>query len=706
MKKNKRKKRNKKSLLRNFFTVFFAIFLVFSTVYLIYAVALYNNIETLIRIIGCITLAVFSTLLFTLLNKFSKFPQATLFVICSIITLIYCGGITFTGNKVSNIYKKISTISSNNYDNYSTSIITRKNLSAEGIKDIKNSKIGIITDKDDYEGYTIGTKILQENRLNNTAKYDSYVEMINDLLNSKIDFAVVPTHYETMLGNNEGFEDLGNLTKIIYTKEEKKEKEISTKTIKSLDEPFTVLIMGVDTVDDGFQAGFNGDALLLVTFNPKTTNATILSIPRDTYMPISCMNNKRNKITNAGWRGESCIINSIENYFGIDIDYHIKINFNGVVDLVNAVGGVEIDVPYSFCEQNSKRKFGKSTVFVKSGVQKLDGEQALAFARHRKVTQYMVNYCGSEYVQNANYWNDFTRGQNQQIVIKALLSKLKDIDNYSTVENILTTISKNIETDIPTNSIFSLYNLGKDTLKKSSDQNEAIQLQKLYLSGVSAMIYDYSFKTNSGSKLVLYNYVAYNESKEAVVKAMEENLGLREITVVKTFSFSIKDEYEEKIIGKNVGVTAEIETMRNFIGLNVSTAQAFANENNINLNIKYVEGTQGQFIGQILSQDIPEKTDLDNLSSSRTLTVTVVDSIAQTPEPVYTPEEEETPTENEETDTSSEEDAENTDENGDNTTEEENSNTTSNESNTTPETPTTPTPSDTQTSNDNTSNTN
>ena len=146
--------------------------------------------------------------------------------------------------------------------------------------------------------------------------------------------------------------------------------------------------------------------------------------------------------------------------------------------------------------------------------------------------------------------------------------------------------------------------------------------------------------------------------------------------------------------------------MRNFIGLNVSTAQAFANENNINLNIKYVEGTQGQFIGQILSQDIPEKTDLDNLSSSRTLTVTVVDSIAQTPEPVYTPEEEETPTENEETDTSSEEDAENTDENGDNTTEEENSNTTSNESNTTPETPTTPTPSDTQTSNDNTSNTN
>ncbi len=626
MKKNKKKK---KTLWKKFLTIFFAIFLIFSTVYVTYAISLYKSIETLLRILGCITLSVFSLLLFTLLNKFKKFSKATLFIIFSIISLLYCGSLTFVGNKVNNIYKKISTISSNNYDNYSTSIITRKNYGANDINDIKNGKIGIINDEDDYEGYTIGNKILKDNNLNNTVKYDGYIEMVTDLLNNKIDFAIVPTHYDSMLSSGEGFEDISQTTKIIYTKEEKKEKKMSTKSTKSLDEPFTVLIMGVDTVNDGFSSGFNGDALILVTFNPKTTNATILSIPRDTYMPISCMKDRKNKITNAGWRGESCIINSLENYFGIEIDYHVKINFNGVVDLVNALGGVEVDVPYSFCEQNSKRKWGKNTVFVKSGKQTLNGEKALAFARHRKITQYMINYCGPEYTSNGFYWNDFTRGQNQQIIINALLKKLKNIDSFSAVESILDTISKNIETDISTNNILSLYNLGKDSLKKSANKDEAFQMQKLYLLGHDASIYDYSFATNSGTKLVLYNYSVFEESKEAVIKAMKENLGLIEVTPVKTFTFSIKNKFEEKIIGKNITTrTSKLTLMPNFIGSDVGVANTFANNNNIHLNINYVDGTKGQVIGQIVSQSIPAKTDLDMLSSSRTLTVDVVQSVS------------------------------------------------------------------------------
>ena len=630
----KKKKKKKKSMWKKFLTIFFAIFFVFSTLYIIYAIALYKSIETLLRILGCITLIVISLLLFTLLNKFKKFPKATLFIIFSIISLLYCGSITFVGNKVNNIYKKISTISSNNYDNYSTSVITRKNYSANEISDVKNGKIGIINDQDDYEGYTIGNKILDENNLNNTVKYDSYVEMVTDLINNKIEFAIVPTHYDSMLSSAEGLEDIGQLTKIIYTKDEQKEKQITTKTVKSLDEPFTVLIMGVDTVNDGFSSGFNGDALILVTFNPKTTNATILSIPRDTYMPISCMKDRKNKITNAGWRGESCIIQSLENYFGIDIDYHVKINFNGVVDLVNALGGVEVDVPYSFCEQNSKRKWGKNTVFVKSGKQTLNGEQALAFARHRKITQYMINYCGPEYTTNAYYWNDFTRGQNQQIIINALLKKLKNIDSFNTIESLLDTISKNIETDIPTNSILSL-----DSLKKSANKDEAFQMQKLYLLGHDASIYDYSFATNSGTKLVLYNYNVYEESKEEVIKAMKENLELVEVTPIKTFSFSIKNGFEEKIIGKNITTkTTTLTLMPNFIGSDVGVANTFANQNNIYLTINYVEGTNGQVIGQIVSQSIPAKTDLAMLSSSRNLTIDVVQSVSDK-EPQITDEE-------------------------------------------------------------------
>lgn len=626
-------KKNWKKLL----LTFSIIFLIFSTFYLIFAIALYKGIETKIRVVGCLALINALALFIVILKKFKKKLIINVFVITAIISLIYSTTITVVAYKINNIYNKISRISEKSSSTYSTSIITRKESSADGIEDIKNNKIAVINDKEDYEIYDLANIIIDENNLKseNVVKYDNGVELLKDLLDGKIDFAILPTNYDARFSSNDGLENISEKTKIIFTKTEKKEQEISSnKKAKSLNEPFTILIMGVDTVGDGIGSGGGGDALILVTFNPKTTNTTILSVPRDTYMPISCLNGRKNKITNAGWHGESCISESLEDFFDIEIDYHVRINFNGVVQLVDALGGVEVDVPYAFCEQNSKRQWGKNTIFVKSGKQKLNGEQALAFARHRKTTQYMASYCGASYVTHPNYWNDFIRGQNQQVVIKALMQKFKDIDNFSTVENLLDTISKNIETDISTDSLLSLYNLGKNILKKSSSVEEAFNMQKLYLSGEDARIYDYSFKHNAGSKLSLYNYSAYEESKDAIIKAMKRNLGLEPIVPVKTFTFSIKTPYEEYVIGRDVGTTSTLELLPSFIGKEESEAKAYANSHDINLIVNYVTGSRGQFVGQILSQNVPMNTDIDMLNS---VTITVVESIPQTtiiPDPI------------------------------------------------------------------------
>ena len=628
-------KRKKKNNYKKILSIILTLLLIFSNIFMIYAVALYK-IETQIRIVGCLTIIVLSTLLWTLLIKFSKYKKQKLFIFLSILCLLYSVVLDFVAFKANNIYSTVASISSNKYSIYSTSIITRKDDSKNTLDNIKNGKIGIINQEADKQGYDLSIKILNDKGASNTIRYNSYEEILKDLLNKKIDYALVPTHYESMVSGVEGLENISEETQIIYTEEKKTEKKVTTKNNKSIKKPFTVLVMGVDTVDDGFSAGFNGDALLLATFNPETTNTTILSIPRDSYMPITCLNNRKNKITNAGWHGEECIISSLENFFDITIDYHVKINFNGVVQLVDALGGVEVDVPYSFCEQNSKREWGKNTIFVNSGTQKLNGEQALAFARHRKVTQYMVNYCGSKYVTNANYWNDFARGQHQQVIINALLNKLKTIDSFSTIEKVLDTISKNIETDISTDNIFSLYNIGKSIITKSGNKDDALSMQKLYLEGHDARIYDYSFKTNSGSRLSLYNYSIYKESKEAVVNAMKENLGLKESVVVKEFSYSIKEEDQDYVIGKNEGTTSDLVLLPNFIGQDISVARNFASKNGINLDVEYVTGYVGQRQGQILKQDIPATTDIDMLNSSKTVKLTVVESVRQAPTQVPT----------------------------------------------------------------------
>lgn len=81
----------------------------------------------------------------------------------------------------------------------------------------------------------------------------------------------------------------------------------------------------------------NSDTLIVVTFNPDTLTATMLSIPRDSYVPISCNGNAKSKITHAGWQGVSCVENTIENFLDIDIDYYVKLNFKGLVGLVDAL---------------------------------------------------------------------------------------------------------------------------------------------------------------------------------------------------------------------------------------------------------------------------------------------------------------------------------------------------------------------------------
>lgn len=629
--KKKKRKLNYKITLATLIAI-----LTVASIYLLHTISLFKNIETPLRICASILIIDIIAIFATLCIKIKKKRNIKLLAIFTVVLLLYSGIITFATTKVKKVYSSLSSMSSTkgNINTHSTSIIVPKKSPIKDLDGAKKGIIGVIKEEGNIAVYELPMQIIEREKFDKkkVKTYDNYVDLLHDLLEEKIDAAFVPTQYTIMYASEE-FETLGDDTKIIYTDEQKEEQKEKTPQ-KSLDEPFTILIMGVDTTGNGIGSSFNGDALLLVTFNPKTMNSTILSIPRDSYIPISCMNNRKNKITNAGWQGESCIMSSIENYFGIKIDYHYKINFNGVVSLVDALGGVDVEVPYSFCEQNSERKWGKNTIFVKEGNQHLNGEQALAFARHRKVTAYQRNYCGAEYTQHANYWNDFVRGQNQQIIIRAMLNKLADIKSFDTIEKLLDTVSDNAKTNMSTETILSLYNLGKNILSNSNSKEQMLNMQRLYLSGYDAYIYDYSFLHNRGSKLTTYNFIIYDKSYEEVVHAMKVNLELEKAKPTKTFSFSVHNEYEPTVIGKGSTSAKKLVLMPNFIGTDVSKAKEFASKNGINLVIEEVEGKSYQFIGQILSQDIPEKTDISMLDKNKTVHIKVVTKHEQyTPQP-------------------------------------------------------------------------
>lgn len=467
-------------------------------------------------------------------NKAKNYVPYFVFIILFIAAETF---ITVNINKISTSLSKIT----NNITGYSSSIVVLNHSSYESIDDLidDDALIGIVEDEDNQEGYILPMQIVKEEQIDedNLVYYDNYTELLDDLYNEEVDAMFVSSSYVSLFASEEGYENIASETKVIYEKTEKTEKQTSS-TGKTLNEPFTILLMGVDSNTESLSNSnsFNGDTLMLITFNPNTMNATVLSIPRDTRVPIVCTRSKsKNKINSAALYGADCVMDTITNFTGIEIDYWVKINFKGVISLVDALGGIDVDIPYAFCESDSQRRFGEYTIYLEEGYQTLNGEQTLAFARNRHT---WPQYCGRKY---SNYTsNDFVRGQNQQQIVKAIVNKLKDINSLSEIYDILDIIGDNIDTNIDKDTMITGFDTFKNIIFNSRNitSDDFIGTQRLYLSG-----YD---NTING----IYYFEYYKQSLAEVVEAMEINLELIEPEMDKEFSFSINNPYEDTQIGK------------------------------------------------------------------------------------------------------------------------------------------------------------
>lgn len=514
------------------------------------------------------------------------------FIIIFILLLIIIGQIYIGKFYIDKIYGNIRAISES-YATYKTDIavLTKSDIKSEN--DLNEVTIGVINDGDQDQINNTNEVILELSLENNNKlkEYTEYVSMIKDLLDKKIDAAILPGGYQSIFSSNESLGNIEDDLRTIYSKNFRVKSEKTN--VATIDKPFTILIMGIDGLGTDVEkaTSINGDALMMITFNPVTLNTTIMSIPRDSYVPITCLaNNRKNKITHAGIGGEKCMINTIENFTGINIDYYVKINFSGVVKLVDDLGGIKVDVPLKFCEQDSRRRRGSNQICLKPGKQLLNGEQALALSRHRKTI------------------DDFRRGYNQQLVVAGMINKAKTIRNINTITNMLNTVSKSMKTNMSANQMISLFNL----FQKSTG-NEPFSSQRLYLSGVGKMIYEPSMRLN------LYNYVLYKGSVEDSVNAMKVNLGLKKPTIIKTFSFDASKPYEVKEIGRGhyttTGSIDDIKLLPSLVGDSKEFITLWCKQNNITPTFTYVTTTIKTMDNKAISQSKKVGTDLSSVKS-------------------------------------------------------------------------------------------
>ena len=188
-------------------------------------------------------------------------------------------------------------------------------------------------------------------------------------------------------------------------------------------EPFSVLLLGIDTGDDGRVEQCRSDTTIVATVNPSDKQTTLVSLARDTYVDIPGQG-KQDKLNHAyAFGGASLAMDTVENYLNIPINHYVSINMAGLKELVNAVGGIEVNNNLTFSQDGYDFTIGKIS---------LDGEQALSYSRMR--------------YEDPN--GDYGRQERQRKVIEGIVQKVLSLNSVSNYQEILTAVSDNMKTDL------------------------------------------------------------------------------------------------------------------------------------------------------------------------------------------------------------------------------------------------------------------
>lgn len=209
----------------------------------------------------------------------------------------------------------------------------------------------------------------------------------------------------------------------------------------------SILFIGVDDSENRHQGDSNSrsDALLFATLNPKSKSVKLVSIPRDSYVYIPEIG-KRDKINHAHARGGTrATIETVEELFEVPVDYYVKMNFNAFIDVVDALGGVEVEVPYRRLEKDEN---DKNTIQLEPGLQRLDGRHTLALARTRKAD------------------SDVERGKRQQMILQAIMKEAVSAKSITKYGDVIDAVGDNMKTDMTFKEMMSFIEYVKGGMPK------------------------------------------------------------------------------------------------------------------------------------------------------------------------------------------------------------------------------------------------
>lgn len=429
-------------------------------------------------------------------------------------------------------------------------------------------------------------------------KYDNYRELLSAVDADQIEFAVLPANYHTLAQQLPEDAHPFEQSKELFTFTTALTKQ-SNKDVDVIKEPFTMLMLGLN--DD------LADSIILASFNPETLKVTMTSIARDSYVPIACYPNESyDKINHAHGISSQCMVDTVENYLGVKVDFVFETDFYALENMVDALGGLEIESPTTFAGSFPLEKqyddYGEPImegVTIPEGKHLLNGKQVVTFARERRI-ENMSN-------------GDFDRQVNQQYVIKEMANKILETRNPNTILNVLDSAKKNITMTLPIETVSKLMGYALQSIDRSPvDPMSTFRVVQTQIAGEGTVI--------NGVWYAMPFENQYFQAKKVILDNLKADADLRNEY---DFTFTYDKPYQTDLISpENSEDTGPLLTVlkpseRNpqavdvldFNGLSQSEIKSWAQKHHVAVTFDVIKPDSPEFKqeyvnNQVLEQDV------------------------------------------------------------------------------------------------------
>lgn len=446
---------------------------------------------------------------------------------------------------IANFYigKTLGVLFSNGDSKYKLehySVIVLKDSDYDKLKDIKGEELGYFQNS---TGAKDANDKLKKEVDVDFKSYETSDALAQDLLDSKINVIIVEDSIKNIM--EEEISNFQNAIKVIHTFTIKTKVETTLKEVNVTQKPFAVYISGIDTYGE-ISSASRSDVNMLMVVNPNVHQILLISIPRDYYVQLHGTTGTKDKLTHAGIYGVDMSIQTIEDLLELDINYYLKVNFTSVIDIVDALGGLDVYSEYTFISYSGYR--------FKEGLNSVNGEQALDFVRTRKAFKE----------------GDRQRGKNQQALIDAIIKKATDKSIITKYNSLLNAVDGKYQTnmsmksitaflkmqlnDMPSWNVTSYSLTGKDSTNYTYTYNQLLYVMEPDEEGVAEAI-DLINKVINGETLES----SYNNLSGSSNKVTQVQINTKQESNVETNS-NAEEKQENSILDEETKTDEETNT--------------------------------------------------------------------------------------------------------------------------------------------------